>query len=283
MLVLILRREISLFMNQKIKTSLNNLIKQYYTNYYRDQLGLKDYQWRVKNRLNEDNDDFYYTASKHIKKIETLLNLRFDNRQKVLVVGAGTGIEMIQFAKKGCLIYGIEPDKKALEILKLRSQLQQLDQNKIKQAVAEKIPYPDNFFDFVYCWQVLEHVQNVEQSIREMVRVTKPDGYIFIGCPDYRQIAEPHYKLYLPLFLPRWINKILLKLRGRKTEFFDTLQSVNAKKIRNILRHCPVTMMQVINTYTDKELKIHDWRRLMFWIQETFEIEQDQNWLIKKL
>lgn len=270
-------------MNQKIKASLDNLIKRYYTNYYRDQLGLKDYHWRVKNRLNEDNDDSYYTASKHINKIATLLNLRFDKRQKVLVVGAGTGVEMIQFAKKGCPTYGIEPDKKALEILKLRSQLQQLDQNKIKQAVVEKIPYPDNFFDFVYCWQVLEHVWDVKKSVKEMVRVTKKNCWIFIGCPDYRQIAEPHYKIYLPLFLPKWLNKILLRLRGKNPEFFDTLQPVTAKKIRNILRHCPVTMMQVINAYTDKELKIRDWRRLMFWIQETFEIEHDQNWLIKKL
>ena len=269
-------------MNQKIKMSLNNLIKQYYTNYYRDQLGIKDYQWRVRNRLNEDSDDFYYTASKHIKKIETLLNLKFDKQQKVLVVGAGTGVEMIKFAKKGCFTYGIEPDKKALEILKLRSQLQQLDQNKITQAVAEKIPYPDNFFDFVYCWQVLEHVQIVEQSIREMVRVTKPDGYIFIGCPDYRQIAEPHYKLYLPLFLPRWINKILLKLRGRKTEFFDSLQMVTSKKIKKYLRRMPVIIMQVINPYTPKELIVRDWRKLMYWIQDNLEIEQHQYWLIKK-
>lgn len=269
-------------MNQKIKASLGNLIKQYYTNYYRDQLGLKDYRWHVNSRLNEDNDDSYYTASKHINKIETLLNLRFDKRQKVLVVGAGTGVEMIQFAKKGCIIYGIEPDEKALAILKLRSQLQQLDQNKIKRAVAEKIPYPNNYFDLIYCWQVLEHVQNPEQSIREMVRVTKPDGYIFIGCPDYRQIAEPHYKLYLPLFLPIWINKILLKLRGRKTEFFDSLQMITSKKIKKYLRRMPVTMMQVINPYTQKELTVRNWRKLMYWIQDNLEIEQHQYWLIKK-
>ena len=269
-------------MNQKIRASLNNLIKQYYTNYYRDQLGLKGYQWRVENRSNEDNDDSYYTASKQIKKIATLLNLRFDKRQKVLVVGAGTGVEMIQFSKIGCLTYAIEPDKKALEILKIRSKLQQLDQNKIKQAVAEKIPYPDNFFDFVYCWQVLEHVQDITKSIKEMVRVTKKNGWIFIGCPDYRQIVEPHYKVYLPLFLPRWINKIILKLRGRNTKFFDTLQFVNAKKIKNILKNSNVLAMQLFNPYKKGELRVNDFRKVMYWIQDNLEIEQHQYWLISK-
>ena len=270
-------------MNQKIKTSLNNLIKQYYTSYYHDQLGLEDYQWRVKNRLNEDNDESCYTASKHINKIETLLNLRFDKRQKVLVVGAGTGVEMIQFTKKGCLTYGVEPDKKALEILKLRSQLHQLDQNKIKQAVAEKIPYPDNFFDFVYCWQVLEHVWDVKKSLEEMIRVTKKNGWIFIGCPDYRQIAEPHYKVYLPLFLPKFINKLILKIRGRKTEFFDTLQFVNAKKIKKILKNNNVLSMQLFNPYKKSELNVNDFRKVMYWIQDNLGIEPLQYWLIKKL
>ncbi len=270
-------------MNQKIKAALNNLIKQYYLNYYRDQLDLKDYQWRVKNRLNEDSDGSYYTASKQIKKIEALLNLKFDQRLKVLVVGAGTGVEMVQLAKNGCVPYGIEPDNKALGILKLRAQLHQLDQSKIKQAVAEKIPFSDNSFDFVYCWQVLEHVQDVDQSIKEMIRVTRKNGWIFIGCPDYRQIVEPHYKVYLPLFLPRFINKLILIIRGRKTAFFDTLQFVKANKIKNILKKNKVISMQIINPYQKDELLVQDFRKLMYWIQDNLGIEQSQYWLVKKL
>lgn len=269
-------------MNQKTSNSLKKILREYYTDYYRGQLNLADYKRRVQQRLKENVSDSYYSSKEKIKQIASLINFKFDQQKKVLVVGAGTGEEMAQLAKTDCQVYGIEPNEKALAILKLRAKMKQFDGSGLRKAVAEQIPFKNNCFDLVYCWQVLEHVQNVEQAIKEMVRVTKPDGYIFIGCPDYRQIAEPHYKLYLPLFLPKWLNKILLRLRGKNPEFFDTLQPVTAKKIRNILRRCPVTMMQVINAYTDKELKIRDWRRLMFLIQEAFEIEQNQNWLIKK-
>ena len=270
-------------MNQKTSETLKKLLRKYYTDYYRSQLSLSDYKMRVKERENENLAESYYSSKNRIEQISRLINFKFDQSKKILVVGAGTGEEMAQLFRMGCQLYGIEPDESALQILKLRAKMNQLDGSGLKKAVAEKIPFNDNYFDLVYCWQVLEHVQNVEQSIKEMVRVTKSNGYIFIGTPDYRQIAEPHYKIYLPLFLPKWINKLLLKIRGKKTGFFNTLQPVTAKKVRNILRHCPVTMMQVINSYTEKEFKIHDLRRLMFWIQEVWEIEQDQTWLIKKL
>ena len=190
------------------------------------------------------------------------------------MVGAGTGEEMAQLARTGCRVYGLEPNDKALVILKLRADLGQIDGRHLTQAVAEKIPYPNDCFDLVYCWQVLEHVTNVAQSINEMIRVTKKNGRIFIGCPDYRQIVEPHYKLYLPLFLPKFINKLILKARGRNTEFFDTLQLVNAKKIKSILRQNHILAMQLINP--KKKTGLTDWMR------NHWEIEPNQYWLITK-
>ena len=265
-----------------IKKKLSKLVKDYYTDLYKNQLGLDNYKWRVKNRVNEDDEKSYYTANRYITKIEALISFELKNK-KVLSVGAGTGGEMVQFTKKGCQVYGVEPDEKALEILKLKAALGKMDKKKIIKATAENLPFSNNFFDLVYCWQVIEHVGDVEKSIKEMIRVTKKDGYIFIGCPDYRQIVEPHYKIYLPLFLSKWIVRILIKLRGRKLDFFNSLQFVTAKKIRNILRNNGVTAMQIINPYSQSELKMRDWRKLMFWIQDHLEIEQDQYWLIKKI
>lgn len=258
---------------------LKQLLQEYYENMYKNQVGLKDYRWRIQQRLAEDNPRSYYATEKILNKITLLINLTLTAKTKVLVIGAGTGVEMIALANKGCQVYGIEPDKKALQILKLRPQLQP---ERVIKAVAEKLPFKNDYFDLVYCWQVLEHVQNVEMAIQEMIRVAKKNGTIFLGCPDYRQIVEPHYKMYLPLFLPKWIVKLMIKLRGRPTEFFDSLQFVTAKKVRNILRRNAVTAMQLIYPYAENELKVRDLRKLMYWIQDFWEIEQDQYWLIKK-
>ncbi len=51
-------------------------------------------------------------------------------------------------------------------------------------ADAEGIPYEDDTFDLVVGHAVLHHIPDVEQSLREVVRVLKPGGrFVFAGEP----------------------------------------------------------------------------------------------------
>lgn len=45
---------------------------------------------------------------------------------------------------------------------------------------GEKIPYPDSTFDLVSCQYAFHHMSRPELVLREMVRVTKPEGRIFV-------------------------------------------------------------------------------------------------------
>ena len=47
-------------------------------------------------------------------------------------------------------------------------------------GTATALPFPDNQFDVVWSIWVLEHVQNPEQALREMRRVVKPNGFIYL-------------------------------------------------------------------------------------------------------
>ncbi len=49
-------------------------------------------------------------------------------------------------------------------------------------------PYPDDFFDIVGSFTVLEHVENPEIFIREQMRVLKTGGYLLIACPNFLSI-----------------------------------------------------------------------------------------------
>lgn len=51
---------------------------------------------------------------------------------------------------------------------------------KITQGTLTNIPYDNNTFDFVYTCEALEHAVDIENAVREMARVTKPDGIIAI-------------------------------------------------------------------------------------------------------
>ena len=48
------------------------------------------------------------------------------------------------------------------------------------QASADNLPLKDQSFDFVYCWGVLHHTKNPEQTLAELWRVLKPGGVLAI-------------------------------------------------------------------------------------------------------
>lgn len=44
----------------------------------------------------------------------------------------------------------------------------------------EHLTYPDEFFDIVHCVNALDHTPNVKQALKEMIRVCKPSGWIYL-------------------------------------------------------------------------------------------------------
>jgi ubiquinone/menaquinone biosynthesis C-methylase UbiE len=152
----------------------------------------------------------------------------------------------------------------------------------VLQGVAENLPFTDNSFDFVYCFTVIEHVQDVEKSIQEMIRVTKKGGMLYFNTPDYRQLYEAHYKMNMPTFFPKWMLKIILFLRNRPVAFIDTLQFVTAKQLRNIFRRSEVIAVRVYFPYETPIKKQYGWRWIIRLMQDSLGIETNQFWILIK-
>lgn len=73
---------------------------------------------------------------------------------------------------------------------------------------ATAIPVPDGQFDVVLCTEVLEHVPEPIQVIREMARVLKPGGKVLLTAPLGSGIHQEPYHFYGG-YTPYWYEKFL--------------------------------------------------------------------------
>ncbi|MEM6885406.1 MAG: methyltransferase domain-containing protein [Verrucomicrobiota bacterium] len=259
--------------------TLDTLLRSYYESYYKNELGLPDWEKRVEARCREED----VWGGVNIGRIEKWLSYDFSGK-KVLVVGGGTGAEAICLNKRGAEVYVIEPYDPAVEILKRKADEVGIPPERFMKAYAEDLPFEENEFDFVYCFTVLEHVANVEDTVREMVRVSKVDGWIFIVTPDYRQYYEPHYKMTLPMFMPKWFIKWCLWKAGRPTAFLDTLQLVNARKLAYFFQSLPVLSFQLFHPWPESWTRNPSRReKLIMWITRLTGAQRDQWWFLKKV
>lgn len=66
------------------------------------------------------------------------------------------------------------------------------------------LPYSDEYFDLIYCHQVLEHVRHPDALIKDALRVLKPNG-LFIGSVSY---LEPYHSYSIFNFTPYGIVRV---------------------------------------------------------------------------
>jgi ubiquinone/menaquinone biosynthesis C-methylase UbiE len=96
--------------------------------------------------------------------------------KKVLEVGVGAGTDFLQWVRAGAHAHGIDLTQEAIDNVHARLEAYGLKAADVRVADAEALPYPNNYFDCVYSWGVIHHSPDMEQCLREIIRVTKPGG-----------------------------------------------------------------------------------------------------------
>lgn len=56
--------------------------------------------------------------------------------------------------------------------------------------------FSDNLFDWVVCWNVIDHTPNPKKMADELFRVLKPNGKLYFEVNFDDQLAPPHYDLW---------------------------------------------------------------------------------------
>jgi 2-polyprenyl-6-hydroxyphenyl methylase / 3-demethylubiquinone-9 3-methyltransferase len=101
-------------------------------------------------------------------------------QQEFLEVGCGGGLICRELARRGAVVTGIDPSQEALDSARDYVQQAFLGQTaSFDCGYSEALPYADGSFSAIVCLDVLEHVRDVQATLREISRVLAPGG-IFI-------------------------------------------------------------------------------------------------------
>lgn len=105
--------------------------------------------------------------------------IRRKNKGRLLDVGCSTGIFLNEIHRYGNWeVYGIEPIQAAADFVRRRYGIQVYNGFLLDTAL------PDESFDVVTLWDVLEHTRDPSATLREIYRVLKPGGLVVLKSPD---------------------------------------------------------------------------------------------------
>jgi SAM-dependent methyltransferase len=103
---------------------------------------------------------------------------RMNEPGRILDIGCATGIFLNRMKELGWETKGVEPSAEAAEYAITRFNLD------VTHGYLADANLPDDFFDVVTIWDVIEHVPEIKPFIREIYRILKPGGLVIATLPN---------------------------------------------------------------------------------------------------
>jgi 2-polyprenyl-3-methyl-5-hydroxy-6-metoxy-1,4-benzoquinol methylase len=102
--------------------------------------------------------------------------------QQILDVGCGNGLFGHYFKTKNNTITGVDASEYALNSAENRGYN---EIHLVSDFCSEQLPFKDDSYDFVICKDVMEHLLDPVFLLKEIKRVVKKDGLVFINVPNH--------------------------------------------------------------------------------------------------
>ena len=126
---------------------------------------------------------YHFIKSVALKNKLNLVNSLQPAKGSILDIGAGTGDFLSVVKENGWNTIGVEPSEKAKAIAKRKG----------VSFVEETSELENNSFDVITMWHVLEHVPNLDNQIKELKRLLKPNGSLIIAVPNFKSFDAKQY------------------------------------------------------------------------------------------
>lgn len=144
-------------------------VAQLYTGYHQRD-GKDEYDWA---RLMEKN---FKDAALHLNRV-------FPERGKILDIGCGYGHFIEIMRDFGWTVWGIDLSPKTLFYAREKGL------NAANTSIDD-VTFPDDFFDAITAFYVLEHLANPLSALKKVLKMLKPGGVVVIRVPHTTPIVR---------------------------------------------------------------------------------------------
>jgi 2-polyprenyl-3-methyl-5-hydroxy-6-metoxy-1,4-benzoquinol methylase len=138
-------------------------------------------------------------------QVSNLVRERLASGGTVLDFGCGEGALSARLKDLGYRVLSVDMDR---ESFRAETDFEQLDFND-REAVESFIDSNRDTFDLVLGIEVIEHVENPWQYIRDLASLTRPGGFIVVSTPN----------------VTSWISRVTFLVKGRFHQFEDSDRS----------------------------------------------------------
>ena len=122
------------------------------------------------------------------ENLERILKFCRDKIQgRVLDVGCGDGFFSSQILQRFNLknVYGLDISSKAVDLARLKH-----PEINFQQSALNHIPEETNSIDSITMIEVIEHLVDIEGTLKELFRVMKPGGILLIATTDFNWLKQ---------------------------------------------------------------------------------------------
>ncbi|TSC64695.1 MAG: type 12 methyltransferase [Parcubacteria group bacterium Gr01-1014_106] len=163
---------------------------------------------------NVEDPDYLALEQQRVVTFHRLLDRIAQDRRPpgtLLDVGCYTGLFPNMALANGWDAVGVEPSRWAVETAVARLP------GRIVHADMRTAPFPDASFDVVTAWDVIEHVTDLRADLQALVRLLRPQGYLYLSTMKsdalIARLLGARWPWYIPMhryyFTPRTIRGLL--------------------------------------------------------------------------
>jgi ubiquinone/menaquinone biosynthesis C-methylase UbiE len=170
----------------------------------------------------------------------------------VRVLDVGCGVGKIFWKTTAGMNVGIDSSLTALKIASEKSDSVYI------YGVAENLPFRKESFDIVLLLEVIEHVDDQEACLAEIIRVLKRDGLLILSFPNYCHLLWLLVRIMARILnKPGWIN---LQPIDRILNYFQVKRRLDKYGMRLIKVIGLVYLPPIIYNFVRRQGKSDYWR-----------------------